>query len=199
MVGCVLTSVRLSAPAASAAPASSAPAAVEMPPLGTSTPSPEDSSASRPRVCLVLSGGGARDRMQAAVRGSLACDARTAAAPKISRISACAGPARIRRASTAGARPQAAQRPLPSRPDVPGISRPLRSLSHTYIVSPDDPDVDKFLATLTELNHDSCAAGSGLHPCDRRSVWETGQPQRVSNLCGIARSLEWLPLHELPN
>jgi hypothetical protein len=33
----------------------------------------------------------------------------------------------------------------------------------------------------------------------RRSVWETGQQQRVSNLCGIARSLEWLPLHELPN
>jgi GNAT superfamily N-acetyltransferase len=34
--------------------------------------------------------------------------------------------------------------------DVPGISRLLRSLSHTYIVSPDDPEVDKFLATLTE-------------------------------------------------
>lgn len=34
--------------------------------------------------------------------------------------------------------------------DVPGISRLLRSLSHTYIVSPDDPGVDKFLATLTE-------------------------------------------------
>src|SRR5271154_2477056 len=38
-----------------------------------------------------------------------------------------------------------------------------------------------------------------MHPCNRRSVWETGQPQRVGNLCGIARSLEWLPLHELPN
>jgi GNAT superfamily N-acetyltransferase len=34
--------------------------------------------------------------------------------------------------------------------DVPGISRLLQSLSHTYIVSPDDPDVDKFFATLTE-------------------------------------------------
>jgi GNAT superfamily N-acetyltransferase len=34
--------------------------------------------------------------------------------------------------------------------DAPGISRLLRSLSHTYIVSPDHPDVDKFLATLTE-------------------------------------------------
>jgi GNAT superfamily N-acetyltransferase len=34
--------------------------------------------------------------------------------------------------------------------DVPGISRLLRSLSHTYIVSPDDPEVDKFFATLTE-------------------------------------------------
>jgi GNAT superfamily N-acetyltransferase len=34
--------------------------------------------------------------------------------------------------------------------DAPGISRLLRSLSHTYIVSPDDPDLGKFLATLTE-------------------------------------------------
>ena len=34
--------------------------------------------------------------------------------------------------------------------DVPGISRLLRSLSHTYIVSPDDPEADKFLSTLTE-------------------------------------------------
>ena len=34
--------------------------------------------------------------------------------------------------------------------DAPGISRLLRSLSHTYIVSPDDPDVGQFLATLTE-------------------------------------------------
>jgi len=34
--------------------------------------------------------------------------------------------------------------------DVPGISHLLRSLSHTYIVSPDDPEVDKFFATLTE-------------------------------------------------
>lgn len=34
--------------------------------------------------------------------------------------------------------------------DVLGISLLLRSLSHTYIVSPDDPEVDKFLATLTE-------------------------------------------------
>jgi GNAT superfamily N-acetyltransferase len=34
--------------------------------------------------------------------------------------------------------------------DVPGICRLLRSLSHTYVVSPDDPDVGKFLATLTE-------------------------------------------------
>jgi GNAT superfamily N-acetyltransferase len=34
--------------------------------------------------------------------------------------------------------------------DVPAISRLLRALSHTYIVSPDDPDVDKFLVTLTE-------------------------------------------------
>src|ERR1700689_431344 len=34
--------------------------------------------------------------------------------------------------------------------DVPAISRLLRSLSHTYIVSPDAPDVGQFLATLTE-------------------------------------------------
>jgi GNAT superfamily N-acetyltransferase len=34
--------------------------------------------------------------------------------------------------------------------DVSGISRLLRSLSHTYIVSPDDPQVDIFFATLTE-------------------------------------------------
>jgi GNAT superfamily N-acetyltransferase len=34
--------------------------------------------------------------------------------------------------------------------DVPGISRLLRSLSHTYIVSPDDPGVEAFLATLGE-------------------------------------------------
>lgn len=34
--------------------------------------------------------------------------------------------------------------------DVPGISRLLRSLSHTYIVSPDDPEVDKFFDTLTD-------------------------------------------------
>jgi GNAT superfamily N-acetyltransferase len=34
--------------------------------------------------------------------------------------------------------------------DVAGISRLLRSLGHTYIVSPDDPEVDKFFATLTE-------------------------------------------------
>src|SRR5580693_2870229 len=34
--------------------------------------------------------------------------------------------------------------------DVPGISRLLRSLSHTYIVSPNDPEVDSFLATLSE-------------------------------------------------
>jgi GNAT superfamily N-acetyltransferase len=34
--------------------------------------------------------------------------------------------------------------------DVPGISRLLRSLSHTYLVSPDDPEANKFLATLTE-------------------------------------------------
>jgi GNAT superfamily N-acetyltransferase len=34
--------------------------------------------------------------------------------------------------------------------DVPGISRLLGSLSHTYIVSPDDPGADKFPATLTE-------------------------------------------------
>ena len=34
--------------------------------------------------------------------------------------------------------------------DAPGISRLLGSLSYTYIVSPDDPDVGKFLATLTE-------------------------------------------------
>jgi GNAT superfamily N-acetyltransferase len=34
--------------------------------------------------------------------------------------------------------------------DAPGISRLLRSLSHTYIVSPDHPEVDKFFATLTE-------------------------------------------------
>jgi GNAT superfamily N-acetyltransferase len=39
---------------------------------------------------------------------------------------------------------------IASNSDVPGISRLLRSLSHTYIVSPDDPEVDKFLATLTE-------------------------------------------------
>jgi GNAT superfamily N-acetyltransferase len=34
--------------------------------------------------------------------------------------------------------------------DAPGISRLLRSLSHTYIVAPDHPEVDKFFATLTE-------------------------------------------------
>jgi GNAT superfamily N-acetyltransferase len=34
--------------------------------------------------------------------------------------------------------------------DVSGISRLLRSLVHTYIVSPDDPEVDKFFASLTE-------------------------------------------------
>jgi GNAT superfamily N-acetyltransferase len=34
--------------------------------------------------------------------------------------------------------------------DASAISRLLRSLSHTYIVSPDDPEVDKFLATLSE-------------------------------------------------
>jgi GNAT superfamily N-acetyltransferase len=34
--------------------------------------------------------------------------------------------------------------------DVPGISRLLQSLSRTYVVSADDPDVEKFFATLTE-------------------------------------------------
>lgn len=34
--------------------------------------------------------------------------------------------------------------------DASGISRLLRSLSHTYIVSPDHPEADKFFATLTE-------------------------------------------------
>jgi GNAT superfamily N-acetyltransferase len=34
--------------------------------------------------------------------------------------------------------------------DISGISRLLRSLSHTYIVSPDNPEVDTFLATLKE-------------------------------------------------
>jgi GNAT superfamily N-acetyltransferase len=34
--------------------------------------------------------------------------------------------------------------------DAPAISRLLRSLSHTYIVSPNHPEVDKFFATLTE-------------------------------------------------
>ncbi len=34
--------------------------------------------------------------------------------------------------------------------DAAGISRLLRSLSHTYIVSPDHPEIDEFYATLTE-------------------------------------------------
>lgn len=62
--------------------------------------------------------------------------------------------------------------------DVPGISRLLRSLSHTYIVSPDDPEVDSFLATLTE--------GAISRFIDRRDVVYLVAATSTAELVGAA-------------
>jgi GNAT superfamily N-acetyltransferase len=62
--------------------------------------------------------------------------------------------------------------------DVPGISRLLRSLSHTYIVSPDDPEVAKFLATLSE--------GAISKFIERRDVVYVVAVTRTAQLVGAA-------------